>query len=54
MNVLTIITIIITGVCLSWSLGLYVFYRVKKSKVQKKAKEELNDDKEGIEASSKN
>ena len=43
MNVLTIITIVISGICLAWSLGLYIFYRVKKSKVEKKAKKDLDD-----------
>lgn len=47
MNVFTIITIVITGICLTWSLGLFIFYLVKKHKVEKKAKEELLDDKEG-------
>lgn len=54
MNVLTIITIIITAVCLTWSLGLYIFYRVKKYKVEKKAQEELSDDKEGKETTQEN
>lgn len=43
MNVFTIITIVITGICLAWSIGLYIFYRVKKHKVEKKAKKELTD-----------
>lgn len=59
MNVLTMITIIITGVCLTWSLGLYIFYRIKKSKVEKKAKKDLlegesSNDKEREEDASKN
>lgn len=44
MNVFTIITIVITGICLAWSLGLFIFYKVKKSKVEKQAKEDLSDD----------
>lgn len=43
MNVFTIITLVITGICLTWSLGLYIFYRVKKSKAEKKAKKDLDD-----------
>lgn len=44
MNVFTIITIVITGLCLTWSLGLFIFYLVKKRKVEKKAKEDLEND----------
>lgn len=43
MNVFTIVSLVITGVCLLWSLGLYVFYRIKKHRVEKKAKEELEE-----------
>lgn len=57
MNVFTIITIVITAVCLTWSLGLYIFYRVKKSKVEKKAHDDLlrskTDVKKGQETSNK-
>lgn len=43
MNVFTLITIIITALCLTWSLGLFIFYKIKKHKVEKKAQEELSE-----------
>lgn len=49
MNVFTIITIVITGLCLSWSLGLFIFYQVKKHKVEKKAKQDLEGEENAIE-----